>query len=84
MITFLRISIFKFTLMILLNEWLSFREDYLVNIRERFWNKKAYKIKNIDLLMIRVFASLSIGLALMNFATLGLSEDDATKFLRYI
>lgn len=34
--------------------------------------------------MIRVFASLSIGLALMNFATLGLSEDDATKFLRYI
>ena len=33
--------------------------------------------------MIRVFASLSIGLALMNFATLGLSEDDATKFLRY-
>jgi len=31
--------------------------------------------------MIRVFASLSIGLALMNFATLGLSEDDATKFL---
>jgi len=41
----------------------------------------AYKIKNIDLLMIRVFASLSIGLALMNFATLGLSEDDATKFL---
>ena len=49
-----------------------------------YWISKAYKIKNIDLLMIRVFASLSIGLALMNFATLGLSEDDATKFLRYI
>lgn len=41
----------------------------------------AYKIKNMDLLLIRLFASLDLGLALMNFATLGLKEEDAANFL---
>ena len=83
MITFLRKSISFLIVKILgRNKDYGSGEEYIVKVRDEFWIQKAYKIKNIDLLMIRVFASLSIGLALMNFATLGLSEDDATKFLR--
>lgn len=40
-----------------------------------------YKIKTFDLLVLRSFAALDLGLSMMNFAAVGLSDEDAAAFL---
>ena len=43
---------------------------------------KLVKLKEFDLLLIRVFAASNLGLSMINFATLGLPDEDAAAFLR--
>jgi hypothetical protein len=42
---------------------------------------KVSKLSKMDQLVLRVFASLNLGFSLMNFASVGLPEQDATNFL---
>jgi len=43
--------------------------------------KDAYKLKTFDLLALRCFGALDLGLSMMNFAAVGLADADAGAFL---